>query len=84
MEKHYVDFIKNLLKKTEYQCPVCGAERYVTDHGNHEVTIHCASSEARFWDFERGTVAQTAAKRHWDQSRLELFLTGFDYSTQNS
>jgi hypothetical protein len=74
MESEYVDFIKELLKKPEFQCPVCGTERYVTDQGNHEVTIHCSSPEAKFWDFDRGTLAQSAAKQHWDQSKLELFL----------
>jgi|SRR5579859_4724911 len=75
MERQYVDLIKELLKKPEYQCPVCGTGRYVTDQGNHEVTIHCSSQEAKFWDFDRGTLAQTIARQHWDQSGLELFLT---------
>jgi hypothetical protein len=75
MDSQYAEFIDQLIKKPEFQCPVCGAERYVTDQGNHEVTIHCSSSAAKFWECDRGSLAQTVAKQHWDQSRLELFLT---------
>lgn len=69
-----------------YNCPVCGAKRYVTDHGNHELTLHCSSPEARFWDFERGSVEQTDAKQHWDQSKQEVFLSVEDvirFMTEN-
>jgi hypothetical protein len=48
---------------------------YATDHGNSEITYHCSSPEARFWDFDRGTVAQHQAKEHWDQSIREIFLS---------
>ena len=75
MDSQYAGFIEELLKRPEFQCPVCGKGRYVTDHGNHEVTIHCSSSDAKFWEFDRGSLAQTIAKQHWEQSRLELFLT---------
>jgi hypothetical protein len=75
MDSQYADFIKELLRKPEFHCPVCGTERHVTDQGNHEVTVHCSSSDAKFWEFDRGSLAQTVAKQHWDQSRLELFLT---------
>jgi hypothetical protein len=75
MNSQYADFVKELLKKPEFQCPVCGTERYVTDQGNHELTIHCSSPEAKFWDFDRGSLALTVAKQHWDQSKVELFLT---------
>jgi hypothetical protein len=47
---------------------------YVTDHGNSETTYHCSSTEARFWDFDRGTIEQVEAKKHWDQSIREVFL----------
>ena len=52
MDSEYAGFIEELLKKPEFQCPVCGKGRYVTDHGNHEVTIHCSSSDAKFWEFD--------------------------------
>ncbi|HVU99059.1 MAG TPA: hypothetical protein VHE34_27745 [Puia sp.] len=70
-----MEHIETLLEKKEFHCPVCGNRRYVTDHGHHEWTVHCSSAEARFWDFERGTMAQRMAMQHWDQSRLELFFT---------
>ena len=47
---------------------------YPTDWGNNEVTYHCSSPEARFWDFDRGTKAQHTAKEHWDKSIREVFL----------
>jgi hypothetical protein len=73
MDSENEEFFKELLKKPEFYCPVCGSERYITDQGNHEVTIHCSSPAARFWEFDRGSFAQTVAKQHWDQSKLELF-----------
>jgi hypothetical protein len=48
---------------------------YATDKGNCELTYHCSSPEARFWDFDRGTAEQALAKQHWDQSIREVFLT---------
>jgi hypothetical protein len=48
---------------------------YATDQGNCEITYHCSSPEARFWDFDRGTIDQSMAKKHWDQSIQEVFLT---------
>jgi transcription elongation factor Elf1 len=69
------EYIESLLDKEKYKCPVCGQKRYVTDQGNHEWTIHCSSPEARFWEYERGTLGQTVAKYHWDQSRLELYFS---------
>ena len=47
---------------------------YATDKGNHEVTYHCSSPDARFWDFDRGSARQAAAKEHWDESIHEIFL----------
>ena len=55
-------------------CAVCGAPMYATDQGNSEITYHCSSAEARFWDFDRGTAEQAQAKKHWDQSIREVFL----------
>ena len=55
-------------------CAICGQALYVTDKGNAEVTYHCSSDEARFWDFDRGTVDQHKAKEHWDNSIREVFL----------
>ncbi|MBS1917711.1 MAG: hypothetical protein JST87_15680 [Bacteroidetes bacterium] len=57
------------------KCIICGSELYVTDHGNHEITYHCSSDAARFWDYDRGTIEQAKAKEHWDKSRLEVYLT---------
>jgi hypothetical protein len=58
---------------TGITCRVCGAFLYSTDHGNDEVTYHCSSDEATFWDFERGSSEQIKAKEHWDKSRIEVF-----------
>jgi hypothetical protein len=60
--------------RIEIKCVICGLGMYATDNGNYEVTYHCSSPEARFWDFDRGTVEQAKAKEHWDQSRQEIFL----------
>jgi hypothetical protein len=54
-------------------CNICGSFLYPTDHGNQEITFHCSSVEARFWDFDRGTMDQLNAKEHWDKSRVEKF-----------
>ncbi|HXD79482.1 MAG TPA: zinc ribbon domain-containing protein [Puia sp.] len=55
-------------------CGVCGAPMYATDKGNHEITYHCSSPEARFWDYDRGSALQHSAKKHWDESIREIFL----------
>jgi len=60
--------------KPEIRCKVCGNTLYSTDRGNHQVTYHCSSPEARFWDFHRGTPDQHKAKEHWDQSKEEIFF----------
>jgi hypothetical protein len=57
------------------RCEICGENLYITDHGNHEITYHCSSAQARFWDFERGTSEQIKAKDHWDKSKLDVYLT---------
>ena len=59
---------------TQLSCAICGSALYATDKGNCEVTYHCSSNEARFWDFDRGTAAQHQAKEHWDRSIREVFL----------
>jgi len=46
----------------EMNCGICGGPMYATDHGNHEITFHCASGDARFWDFERGSPEQLKRK----------------------
>jgi len=56
------------------KCTVCGLAMYATDWGSFEVTYHCSSPEARFWDFDRGTPDQGKAKEHWDKSRQEVLL----------
>jgi hypothetical protein len=58
----------------QLNCTVCGVVLYATDWGNSEITYHCSSAEARFWDFDRGTSEQAKAKEHWDKSRQEIFL----------
>lgn len=72
------EYMEALLEKQEFQCPVCGEKRYVTDHGNHEWTVHCSSPDARFWEFERGSLLQRFAKIHWDKSKLDLFFSPDD------
>ena len=55
-------------------CPVCGSAMYPTDRNNFEVTYRCSSPEARFWDFDRGSLEQKISKEHWDKSLKEVFL----------
>lgn len=55
-------------------CRVCGSPLYSTDHYNFEITYHCSSEQARFWDYERGTREQVEAKDHWDKSKEEICL----------
>jgi hypothetical protein len=54
------------------KCTVCGTGLYNTDQCFSEFSYHCSSSEARFWDYERGSMDQTRAKEHWDESRQEI------------
>ncbi|HTI10383.1 MAG TPA: hypothetical protein VL832_17570 [Puia sp.] len=75
MNTELAKFVHQIIENKEFKCPICGSRRYVTDEGNHELTFHCSSEEARFWDFERGTQEQMKAKQHWDQSKRELFLS---------
>lgn len=56
----------------DLRCTICGADLYNTDQCLSELSYHCSSAEARFWDFERGTLEQTKAKDHWDRSRQEI------------
>ena len=58
----------------EITCVVCGASLYCTDHGYHEITYHCSSENARFWDYERGSAELEQAKEHWEKSKLEIFI----------
>jgi hypothetical protein len=61
--------------KPAVTCKVCGQTLYSTDHGgNRQVTYHCSSAEARFWDYDRGSKAQHHAKEHWDESREEIWF----------
>jgi hypothetical protein len=55
-----------------FKCNICGESLYPTDYCNLETTLHCSSPEARFWDFERGSLEQLKAKIHWDQSRKAI------------
>ncbi len=70
MSTSYPEATKETISHT---CTICGANMYVTDHGNHELILHCSSDAARFWDFDRGSAEQRVAKEHWDNSRLEIF-----------
>jgi hypothetical protein len=54
------------------KCTICGFPLYNTDKCLSELSYHCSSEEARFWDYDRGTAEQTNAKNHWDQSRQEI------------
>lgn len=54
------------------KCPICGSRMYITDRGWHVVTYHCSSDAARFWDFPRGSHDQMVAKKHWDESRINV------------
>jgi hypothetical protein len=53
------------------KCGICGSALYNTDECYNELIYHCSSAEARFWDFERGSIEQNNAKDHWDRSRQE-------------
>jgi len=55
------------------KCVICGSPLYCTDHGNHEITYHCSSNQARFWDYERGSNEELMSKDHWDRSKLEEY-----------
>ncbi len=76
MEQQNPEFINKQNENVQHDafCKICGNNLYPTDHGNQEITFHCSSGEARFWDFDRGTVDQLTAKEHWDKSRVEKFL----------
>ena len=54
------------------KCTICGSPLYNTDQCINEFIYHCSSDEARFWDYDRGTVDQTRAKEHWDKSMQEV------------
>ncbi|HXD77384.1 MAG TPA: hypothetical protein VN616_06230 [Puia sp.] len=75
MNSGYKNFINHIMQDPGYHCPVCGAARYVTDQGNHELTLHCSSLAARFWDYPRGSADQATAIEHWDRSRKDVFLS---------
>lgn len=51
-----------------YKCPICRGELYRTDAGGHNVTLQCASDEARFWDFPRGSEENSRAHDHFMKS----------------
>jgi len=73
MSNDNLELGKKIVQDPEFKCPLCGSVMYMTDYGNHELTFHCSSAEARFWDFERGTTAQLISKLHWDQSKRDVF-----------
>ncbi|HEV2479103.1 MAG TPA: hypothetical protein VGS79_05555 [Puia sp.] len=75
MDTIHKNYVSHIMQDPGFNCPVCGARRYVTDQGNHELTLHCSSPDARFWDFPRGSAEQLSAKEHWDSSRKDVFLS---------
>jgi len=62
----------------ELKCVVCGSKLYPTDHGFYETTYHCASKEAMFWNFGRGTKDESESKDHWDKSMMEVKISQKD------
>jgi hypothetical protein len=66
------------------RCRICGAKLYATSQGNYEITYNCSSEQAKFWNFERGTVEQIQAKQHWDESRVEIFINRKEDAPNNS
>jgi len=54
------------------KCSICGYPLYNTDQALGELIYHCSSPEARFWDFDRGSIEQIKSKEHWDLSRQEI------------
>ncbi len=54
------------------KCSICNSALYNTDQCFSELTYHCSSPEARFWDFERGSIEQINSKDHWDRSKQEI------------
>jgi hypothetical protein len=66
--------ITDIISRPEYFCPICGEKRHITEQSTQALTLHCSSPAAQFWEFEQGSLAQILAKRHWDQSRQEVFL----------
>ena len=60
--------------KSDFRCRICGANLYPTDQGANVIIFHCSSSKARFWNYFRGTNDLIQAKRHWDNSKMELAL----------
>jgi hypothetical protein len=75
MESAYMEVARRIIGDPEYNCPVCGSPRYVTNRGNRAITIHCTSAQAKFWECPSGSLAETFAKQHWEQSSRELSLT---------
>jgi hypothetical protein len=58
------------------KCIICGTPLYNTDKCLSELSYHCSSAAARFWDCDRGSIEETNAKNHWDQSRIEITNSG--------
>ena len=54
------------------KCTICAATLYQTDQCLSEYIYHCSSAEARFWDFDRGSVEQMLSKDHWDKSKQDI------------
>ncbi len=56
----------------DFTCAICGSPLYNTDRCLSEISYHCSSEAARFWDCERGSIEEKKAKDHWDESRQEV------------
>lgn len=55
-----------------HRCPICGSEMYRTDVGGHLVTLQCASPEAMFWAFPRGTKENIKSHNHFERSIIHI------------
>lgn len=53
---------------SKYKCPICRSELYRTDAGGPNVTLQCSSSEAKFWEFPRGSEDNKQVNEHFMKS----------------
>jgi hypothetical protein len=52
----------------KYKCKICGGDMYRTDAGGQSATIQCASEEAKFWNFPRGSKENADSHKHFMKS----------------
>jgi hypothetical protein len=70
--KRFYQFNEELRALSDYKCPICRGALYRTDAGGPSVTLQCASDEARFWDFPRGSEEQKKAHDHFERSTTNI------------